>query len=1029
MKRRNRSGDCAPLSARRRLTVEPLEGRRLLSVSFSQPAALHAGTAAGADADDWQPQIATDGAGNWVAAWCSEDSLGGVIGIDWDILVSRSTDNGRTWSSPAPLNANAATDIGGDWAPQLATDGAGNWVAVWYSTDTLGGTIGPDYDVLVARSTDNGRSWSMAGPLNTNASTDAGNDYYPQLATDRAGHWVAVWYSDDPLGNLGTDRDILISRSIDNGLTWTAPEALNNNAHVDSSDDAAPRVTSDGAGNWVAVWSAQSFAGSADHEVLVARSTNAGATWSFPAALNADAATDAREDLYPQVTTDGAGHWVAAWHAWGTAGSPTGNDADLFFARSTDDGRTWTTPDMLNRNATSDYGGDYYARVTADGRGNWIAVWESDDSLGGTIGTDRDVLVSRSIDNGWSWSMPAPLNRNAAGDFGADYGPQTATDGKGNWVAVWESTDSLGGTIGTDSDILVARTFLGDFGDAPASYGTLLQDDGARHSPHPSFYLGSLVDAESDGRATHDATGDDTAYLADEDGVAFLTPWIRGRGATLTVTASREGRLDAWIDVDGDGVFDPLAEQFFYSAPLAAGPNPLWLVVPYDTALGTTFVRFRFSSAGGLGPTGLAPDGEVEDYGVPIRSALDTVAAYAPGAGVFYLRNSNNPGAADAAFGYGPAGLGWEPLVGDWNGDGVDTVGVYNPTTGTFYLRNSNTPGAADLAFVYGPGGLGWRPLVGDWDADGIDTVGVYNPLAGTFYLRHSNTPGMADAAFNFGPGGLGWLPLVGDWDGNGFVSVGVYDPAASTFHLRNHLMAGPADRAFGYGPAASGWRPLAHDWDGAGGDTVGLYDPATATFYLTNGNAPGAADLTFRYGAGGLGWTPLAGDWNGPAAALTAAAGEIPGNGCLPSLTQASLAPIVREAIADWAALGLAAEQLERFASIRFVITDLSGPQLGLADRDVIYLDLDAAGRGWFADPTPGDDAEFARIDGRLHAVDAEAVDRIDLLTVVLHELGHALGLDDRAAGTDGLMGGTLPVGLRREPGTAEIDAVFARL
>ena len=36
----------------------------------------------------------------------------------------------------------------------MTTDGAGNWVAVWDSADTLGGAIGTDSDILVARSTD-----------------------------------------------------------------------------------------------------------------------------------------------------------------------------------------------------------------------------------------------------------------------------------------------------------------------------------------------------------------------------------------------------------------------------------------------------------------------------------------------------------------------------------------------------------------------------------------------------------------------------------------------------------------------------------------------------------------------------------------------------------------------------------------------------------------------------------------------------------------------------------------------------------
>src|SRR5262249_3860169 len=37
----------------------------------------------------------------------------------------------------------------------------------------------------------------------------------------------------------------------------------------------------------------------------------------------------------------------------------------------------------------------------------------------------------------------------------------------------------------------------------------------------------------------------------------------------------------------------------------------------------TTFARFRFSTSGGLSYDGFAPDGEVEDYAVNIRPAVD----------------------------------------------------------------------------------------------------------------------------------------------------------------------------------------------------------------------------------------------------------------------------------------------------------------------------------------------------------------------------------------------------------------------
>jgi len=45
----------------------------------------------------------------------------------------------------------------------------------------------------------------------------------------------------------------------------------------------------------------------------------------------------------------------------------------------------WTGPAALNTNAATDSGNDYFSQVTTDGAGNWVAVWESHDSLGGCV--------------------------------------------------------------------------------------------------------------------------------------------------------------------------------------------------------------------------------------------------------------------------------------------------------------------------------------------------------------------------------------------------------------------------------------------------------------------------------------------------------------------------------------------------------------------------------------------------------------------------------------------------------------------
>jgi hypothetical protein len=424
----------------------------------------------------------------------------------------------------------------------------------------------------------------------------------------------------------------------------------------------------------------------------------------------------------------------------------------------------------------------------------------------------------------------------------------------------------------------------------------------------------------------------------------------------------------------------------------------------------------------------------VHRYNKPSTSPLrDSVGLYDAGASAFFLRNTNDAGVAQFVFNYGPGGAGWQPVVGDWDSnpvDKADTIGLYDPINAVFYLRNTNGAGNADLAFAYGPPGAGWQPIAGDWNGDGVDTIGLYNPATSVFYLRNTNGSGNADLAFGYGPPGAGWQPIVGDWDGNGADTIGLYNPANSAFYLRNTNSSGNATVAFAYGPPGAGWQPIAGDWDADANavDTVGLYDPATSVFFLRNSHTSGNADVFVGYGPPGWGWQPLAGDWDGSGgSSLLAAGGEVLAAEGLAPLTQADLQPLVDEAVRDWTALGLAADRIAPLLAVEFVVADLPGAQLGWSERGRIYLDRDAAGHGWFVDPTPGADEEFSRVGDELHAIDPLAADRIDLLTVVSHELGHMLGLADLDAASDDLMSGWLATGVRREPGVAEIDAVFA--
>jgi len=539
-----------------------------------------------------------------------------------------------------------------------------------------------------------------------------------------------------------------------------------------------------------------------------------------------------------------------------------------------------------------------------------------------------------------------------------------------------------------------------------------------------------------DNNGTYDATGVTTNFNSANDGTFTVRLRVTDNGGATGVTTATVTVANVAPNANaGSPYSDDIGTVIVLSAAGSTDAGNdiatyLWDLDndgQYDDANGVT-ANFNATTKGtfSVGVRVTDNDGGSSTATTTVTVDNDTVALYDPTSAVYYLRNHNNAGAADWSFFYGPANLGWSTIAGDWNDNGIDTVGLYDPVSAVYYLRNVNAPGNADIAFAYGPPGAGWLPVVGDWNNDGMTTVGLFNPVNAVFYLRNTHAAGYADYAFAYGAPGAGWTPVIGDWDGDGDETVGLYDPTNAVFYLRNGHAGGVSDVAYAYGPPGLGWQPVVGDWNADGVDTVGLYNPTSGTFYLRNSHSPGAADVAFNYGAPGLGWKPAIGDWDDTGGALLAAGGNVGGAEDAAALTQDGLQAIVAQAIADWASAGVAAEQIEAMWEVRFVVTDLPGARLGLAGRDLILLDRDAAGHGWFVDSTPGDDGEFTRHGG---PIDPGVLDRMDLLTVVSHELGHKLGLDDLDPSAGSLMSGSLETGVRREPGPAEIDALFGQL
>ncbi|MCD4734454.1 MAG: hypothetical protein K8R53_00285 [Bacteroidales bacterium] len=164
-----------------------------------------------------------------------------------------------------------------------------------------------------------------------------------------------------------------------------------------------------------------------------------------------------------------------------------------------------------------------------------------------------------------------------------------------------------------------------DWGDAPdLPYPTLAVNNGANHMLDGITWLGNQVDPEPNGQPDPNALGDDNDILYpppndDEAGVTMPAVVNTGQTVNITVTASVQGRLNAWVDFNINGSWADPGEQIFTDVVLNPGANNLSFTVPAGGTFGQSFARFRFNTQGGLSFTGPAMDGEVEDYELAIE--------------------------------------------------------------------------------------------------------------------------------------------------------------------------------------------------------------------------------------------------------------------------------------------------------------------------------------------------------------------------------------------------------------------------
>jgi hypothetical protein len=208
-----------------------------------------------------------------------------------------------------------------------------------------------------------------------------------------------------------------------------------------------------------------------------------------------------------------------------------------------------------------------------------------------------------------------------------------------------------------------------------------------------------------------------------------------------------------------------------------------------------------------------------------------------------------------------------------------------------------------------------------------------------------------------------------------------------------------------------------------------GANDDTAAANYI-KANNPGAGGKVYcespavgtAYAGGGACTTPLLFAEGGVQAKSLA--------GNEGRLTKPALDSTVAKAMRHWEAAGLTAEQIATLRALTFEVADLPGQYLGEASGNHIRLSRNAGGNGWFISAAKNDEQFGKSVSATRSYTDPASAPagRVDLLTAIMHEMGHTLGLPDSydAKDRDKVMYGFLTTGERRVPATG--DAVGAK-
>ncbi len=247
---------------------------------------------------------------------------------------------------------------------------------------------------------------------------------------------------------------------------------------------------------------------------------------------------------------------------------------------------------------------------------------------------------------------------------------------------------------------------------------------------------------------------------------------------------------------------------------------------------------------------------DVKGWITSFRKHRDDIGARDNSSGIFFFLNSQGY-AIQTQYDW-TAGSNYQPITGDWNGDGIGDVGVYDQNTGIFYFKNGYDFGNNGQTTYQWTAGANYRAITGDFNGDGKWDIGLWDTNTGilTWKFGPNFTTG---GSYNWGASGTNYQPITGDFNNDGVWDIGLYDPNIGVFTFKMGPNFGNNQSSYTWsGGSGSQFQAIAGDFNGDGYWDIGLRDGSIGTFSLKHG--PSYSDLlVVTWGGTGTQYQPYA--------------------------------------------------------------------------------------------------------------------------------------------------------------------------